>query len=414
VQEANRPPSIEYQPGVIATVKKDFSLIAKEYSRRLDNVERPDPAGEFSKKVKHLAMGLDSTKPEEGEKIIANLYQFIVKNIELVSPQPYLTGFTPRKADDIFSQSRGNSLDKTWLFSQALDLCGIKNHLILLHPDYEGSFQPDATDINQFSDFAVRLEDTKKIIYVNYKYNLLYSLPVEFTGSQALAAGKEDSGLIFIPRASLDSELVLREYTAQMDASGTLHATDKNYYSGSQGTGYRDYFYYKKADLDKRMERRVAAVHSRASLINYTFKNLEFLNKNIETGLEYKIDSYPKRAGDRVLAFQVPDFHYYASEFGRDTREYPLFLGGITNSENIFKISIPKGYKVSYISDSFSISHDGVSLEFDFSVQDNLIIVKEKYRRWKQLFSRDFYFKFKKLAEKRSLSRREWIVLEKE
>lgn len=422
VQENYLPPSVEFMPTIVVSSAKTYGDIAAAFSEAASNLPSPAPSSDLAATVGDLRKS-----SRDKSDFLVRLYEFVAENVETVECDPRILDRRPRPADEIFKRRRGHVLDKTWLMREALALGGVRADLAALRSFSAGRLPEASPDLAQFDDYGLFVrtgsgsqgseeEDTGSIfVFVNDRFATFGVVPSEFRDTKCLLlTGPGKGALIPVPEPGPEADTYRYEGVMTLSKEGNLEAGVTLYFPGIQSAPLRPLQFLRKEELDKRMERQIAPIHSRARLLTYEFSGLSDLTVDVTEKYSYTVEGYPKTAGGSVMAFRVPEFEYSASDFARDTRIYPMFFSSKRRTVQQTVIAIPDGYRVGYLPNGLKRQVRGIYVDIAFEEALGTVTVTETYDRSETRFAREEYQPMKELLEARSRAREEWIILEKE
>jgi len=399
--EDNIPPAFDVFPSFYFSLKYSYSSIADRLAKKFKEKSN------ISKSLLSEFRKIYSSKKTKEQKLIA-VYDFITKQINTAGVSLSLTQYYPMDPQKIFDGRLGSIVDKTFLCYLMLNDIGINSNIVFLHSRSSGKLESRSPAINQFGSIALMLDDGK-MMYLGSSSMRLYSIPTAYQGSKALSL--KDRKIIdtpLLPRVETD------DYDFYIDKKGTLKADVRSTYQGNIQNSLRSYIYYSKKELDQSWQKRVASIHPNASLISYSLKNLKDLSKDVSIEYKYNIKDFPKKAGNKMMAFKIPDFYIFnESHIAKKTRSYPIFYSGKYKNIYNYKISIPNGYRFAYFPENISTNIDGMSFTAEFSDSSDSLNIRIVFQRDHQVFDKKDYSNYRKFVKKITKLQQDWLIIEK-
>ncbi len=321
---------------------------------------RREPDAAVTRKAQEIAAG----EPDSISKIRA-LAGFAQKEIRYVSIQIGVGGFQPHSASSILANRYGDCKDKATLLAALLKSIGIDSHYIIINTD-RGSVTP-GTPVSLY-DFnhvilAVRLPDDvpdtgldSLIRHPRLGRILVFDptmpttplgrLPYYLQDNTGLLVAGSESGLVRLPRASSEGNLLERKGHLVLTSDGTLSGEIIEKRRGSEADSLR-YAIQAATDSERRKYVEIFLSNSFASfsIESYDFKNLENAGADLVVSYRFKAAAYAKQAGTylvvRPRVVGTKAVNLVAND--KKTRRHPIDLGTASLARDEFTIEIPEG-----------------------------------------------------------------------
>ena len=415
------PTTNDLWPRVAIAPKTTWDDLGREYASVVASVS---PGEEIVRTVAELIEGR-SSRWEKAEAI----YTFMIKEIRTI-PVPYsLYSRVPQDINEVFARKYGNDLDKTVLFLAMLRQAEIPANLCLIVPQSHGALMDQVPSLGHFSDCLVRIEGRSGIlrrilrrgtpesecIYTSVLDEKMPfgDLDAGYQHVQGLRIDRKDSRLIRTPLLPADREAALNRADVEIAEDGTFTVEESTRYTGGTAASIRGFKVLREEEVTKRIQAMVAGIHPNAEMITYEMSDLEDLDVPVELTVTYRITDYPLRAGEKLMAFHLPNLEYSAQDVGKQTRVHPLDWSSRTRTTNRYTLRLPEGFTVYHLPDDVSYDIPLLSYTAGFETKDGTIVFTDEYLRRHIEAPAEIYPEFKKGIETRAKLSKEWIVLER-
>jgi hypothetical protein len=408
-EESYMPSDHMIMPRVVLSLSPGFDEITKEYSEKLKEVL--DISDDIKDKVTGLTNGADSIEDK-----VFNIYDYIVKEINLLHVGIGHYSYIPNRSDYTYSKKAGNSLDKTFLLYAFLKAADIDCEFALVKRRNKGDILDENPCIKQFDYPVVIVPLDTNTLYISGldKYLMITDIDGSIQGGKGLVVSKTGGKVIDIPLNHPDKENTFRSFEINLFEDGAINVKERKTIRGNSQASLRMFHYIPEKRLNKYLLESAYRIHPNANLIDYKFENLNDLKKIPEMEMSYSIKDYMISAGGKLLAFKMPSLSYSAYGVGKKERIYPLSFGELTSNNNEYVLRLPDNYKIYYLPEKYSYKSDNFVYEASFEVHDDKILFKDSYRRLSAFAPMEAYFELKECLETRAKLAKEWIVIEKE
>ena len=368
----------------------------------------------WDKTLKKQVKGLLRGKKTKEDKARA-LYEHVVKEIRTI-PVPYhLYSLEPRDITQTYRKKYGNDLDKSLLFLGMLEQAGVRADLCLIRSQESGELV-GIPSLGHFTDCLVRvdLKDRAVCASVTDEKVPFGSLDGEYQNVRGLLVSRKRSRLITTPLLSAKEETEERTVQASISKDGTFVVREETRYQGQSAQELRSLKAMKEEEMEKLFQRSVSAIHPNAEMVSYAVSDLNDLETPASYVLEYRIEDYALRAGESLMAFQLPDLDYSAASVGKATRVHPLDWTTRALERSRYTFAIPEGYKVYHLPASVDYEAPFMSYDAEFEQQDGEIAFSDAFERVVIEAPASAYAQYKQGIETRAQVAKEWIVLARE
>ncbi|MBI3038883.1 DUF3857 and transglutaminase domain-containing protein [bacterium] len=299
VAEPLMPHSADSMPYVQASLFEGWEKIHDWINNYWKNNTTPSP--ELASQTIDLVKGLTT----EEEKI-AKIYHWIQKNIRYIiikSDAATLYGSYP--AHETVQKQFGCCVDKAMVFSAMLNAVGIKNGPLLINAySHEMSKRIPNLHITH-SISRITRANGQKMYLDSTGYDFRY--PSFACGDQGrLCVDPFDRSVDFIPMQNPEDNLYQINSSMTLSLDGTIHVKSEKKYKGEMEAGARASMKaMKPAEREKFLSGRINGYAPSANLLNFSFENLEDIEKPYSYSFQYEITRYPREIAD-LMVFKVP------------------------------------------------------------------------------------------------------------
>ena len=409
IVENSMPVGGDLWPRVAFAPKASWKELGKAYAAVLNKHLKRNKA--LKKQVKALIKG----KKRKADKARA-LYEYMVKEIRTI-PVPYhLYSLEPKDITQTYQKRYGNNLDKSLLFLGMLQQARIPARLCLIVPQNGGALMDKVPSLKHFTDCLVRVELKDEAVYASVLDEKVPfgALNGQVQNVKGLLIDRKRAKLITTPLLTAQQEAEQRTITVTISEDGTFSVYEEGEYTGQSAADLRGVKVMKEEELKKAFQRSVSSIHPNAEMVRYTISDLNDLGTPVKYTLDYRIKDYALRAGETLIAFQIPDLDYTASSVGKATRVHPLDWATRTLERNSYTFETPEGFKVYHLPAPIRYNMPFMTYNAEFEQQDGRIIFSDAFQRMVIQAPASAYPQYKQGIETRARVAKEWIVLERE
>jgi hypothetical protein len=347
-------------PGLRAKTSGSWHDLGLWYWQLANASQTASPA--IQQKVAELTSGISDPLAK-----IRALAEYVQHQIRYAAIEIGIGGFKPHNAADIFAHQYGDCKDKATLLATMLHAIGIESFPLIIHTD-RGVVRPDYPSIHfDHMILAIRLspsinsvslysamEDAQlgKLLLFDptNPYVPLGYLPSYLQATYGLVATGDGGVLIETPLLAPSTNRLLRTAAVSLDASGNLSGEVRELRWGGPAVEEREGFLETApSNRAKVLENFVGNFLNNFALTNASIGNLEKYDESLVLDYKFVVDNYAKTAGNllivrpRILGSKRS--FIFADEHGKP-RKYPIEFDEATRQDDIFDITLPKGYVV--------------------------------------------------------------------
>jgi hypothetical protein len=313
-----------------------------------------------------------------GKEAIDTIASWVANNIRTVALSLGDAGYSPNDASTVLKNSYGDSRDRAVLLAALLKARGFANPNIALLPQVNAKVHENVFSLAQFDKVVVTIIQDGEKLWLSTDDD--YTLPDHLTaydGEKALVVSQGKGELVELPKVEAKSNGMAQHWeialTPDGGISGSLHAILR----GDYERGIRDEIRDEKPKKRKQKMEGVASNIGGGKLLSdtsFSFLNLEDLKNRPEMTLRFVSDSFAFMQGDMMI-FNFPnnplEFAGTAIQTSLDERKEPLVLDAPFAVEYMFKVKIPDGFKVAWVSEPKSVTNDFGEMTVVSSVNGN-------------------------------------------
>ena len=405
--EISKPPAADYQPMILFSEQKSWKQIYKEI-------------GKFfipSKEDMKVARNFIASLRKDGKGTIEDIFEFMA--LEITHTGIGIRDYSPipGSVKQILENKRGSNIDCAWLMTCLLNAFGAEATI---------GFAP----ASWFSRKHLKYHPTLAfmsgpLVYCTYKNKTMVLSPLtstmKMTESAAAWDGRElllvsPKGIQFLELNSLKDNVVIRTLKGSLKADGKLSiASYKILPRGVNQSTYRNI----RSILKEKwaliaQQSMTAGIHPNAQVKDFSYNNVDDLNKDVK--IEYKVDipAYGKTAGDYIL-FKLPGVSYMmASDATTQTRETSdINLGLRGTSRRNYEITMPKGYTLYYAPAEIKVNEGVLVYKAKVWEKDGVLRFTEEDKTLAATFPRELYENYRAFSKAKADFSEEYIILKK-
>lgn len=346
--------------------------------------------------VDSLTKGI--TAPEQKARVI---YQWVQQHIKYVAFENGMEGFVPRDANLVCDRRFGDCKDMSSILTVMLNQAGVKAFYTWIGTrdipyDYSEVHTPIVDNhmicTIQLGNEYVYLDGTDP--------SCVFGIPSgHIQGKQAMLAVDEKTYKILrVPVAGKDksiltdsTQLVITDKGIKGDVSIDM----SGYFSMDMHTALNYVTEKDREDYFKRLFRRGS---NKFRLEKYEFPDLSNKNRLRTTG-KFELQDYAKKvAGEWYINMNLFRF-YEHEEIDFPKRKSPIELDHQFLKKYVTVLTIPEGYKVSYLPPSKSFHNDVWGFDMKYEEKNNQVILTQEFQNGYLLLTPDKFEAWNKVLE---------------
>ena len=407
IAESYMPPTAKYVPSLVVSADAGWDAIEKEFAADLA-ASNDDPTA-IDELAKRLTKGAKT--PEDKAK---KIYKWVVGELRLIDvPAPYYS-FVPKRLSSVLENQFANDLDKAALFYFICKSAGVAVDFGFAS-QHDRAFSADVPALASVPVPVLRIDLDGRYVWaeLSSEYRPMGVLPPAIMGEKAVVFGKDGVEMTSVPLPRSNDEHEEEFIEGEIDKKGNLEATLRIIYSGSRQEKIRGYKQSSEKEIGREMEKRIGEIHPNAEMTGWKLKGIDDLDAPVEMIVEFTVDGYAITAGDKFMAFKIPDLSYSAWGTGKPSRDWPIWFDSPYRGTHDVKIELPKGYDVYYIPNDTLSSADSISYSASFSHKKRSLAFFDDYDRARLSFPPEMYPAYRDYRHVQTATAGAWIVLSK-
>ena len=277
----------------------DWNVLGTTYYKWFTHYGRyPSKTGELAKEVTKGVVA-----PRERAKAI---HDWVKKNLNI--QQHYYLTFVPRQyeitridIDELLEEKNASperAASLMWLMMQAV---GVEATLVLAtHEDRPPAIQ-DLPDLYQFTHPLLALDDGTLIDTTN-RLCPFGMVPWEYEGRKALWIKGESVSWRDMPKSSAADNSRKIEVTGEVGPDGSVKIEAKQTISGQMAYAWRRFYApLKPKEVEDSVRELITTTADKAEVDEFTFNNIDDVDKPLELLVKYHVSSYADLLQDRMV-----------------------------------------------------------------------------------------------------------------
>lgn len=359
VDEPQMPPFPDVAPKVLIATLPDWQSMSRWYY----SLSRPqfDTDTALDHKIQELTAGKTNTD----SKILA-LYYFVASNIRYVETElsGKKGGYTPEKASLTYQKRYGVCRDKAGLLVAMLRHIGVDAYIVLTNP---GERVEKELPVDQFDHAIVAIRRADGSYYyadptAQYCRELL--APVEMDKG-VLVCDSLGEDLAYTPVLPGDHDVSTVTLTDTLAADGSLRGNMVMALRGISELGMRYMLNAMPPEMRKQqLNSFMRALGSSAVMDTYTITDPTDMTVPLGIRLQFHVPNFATVNGNE-LSFSSSggsSMGMGGSAWSLPTRKYPIYFGTTLGSDNTGRMTLPPGYRVKLLPDTFTIAMPRIGL----------------------------------------------------
>ncbi|MFY9691525.1 MAG: DUF3857 domain-containing protein [Candidatus Acidiferrales bacterium] len=351
---------------------------------------------EIQQKVTELTSGVS----DPVQKMRA-LTEYVQRNIRYFAIEIGIGGWQPHPAADVFAHQFGDCKDKATLLSTMLHEIGIESYYMAVD-DRRGVIHPDYPSIHMdHMILAIRLPDAvpdaglyavvndpklgRLLIFdpTNEHVPLGY-LPWYLQFSYGLLMAPDGGHLIALPLLPPATNRLLRtakfDLSPDGDLSGEIHELEWGGPAAQERAEFLEAQPSKRAEV---FDHFLANFLNNFTLTQASLGNLDHDDQNLSLDYKFVSPGYASAAGDllfvrpRVVGDKSTGFLRLFTE--QKPRKYPIQFEEATRQDDLFDITVPKGYIVDGLPKPVQATCDYATYKSETTFADGVLHYKRSF-----------------------------------
>lgn len=372
VPEPSGPAAHDRFPCVFYTITKSWTLAGDYIQARFSPAITPTE--EITAKANQIAGELI------GKPAIDTLASWVANNIRMIDIPLGDAGYIPNDAGTVLKNGYADTRDRAVILASLLRARGFDPSIALL-PPVNANVRESVPSLAQFTRVAVVLPGTdggKIWLWTEDDYTLVDRLP-GYDGEKALIVSPGKGELISTPEIPTDKNGIELNFDLELNASGDISGRMLAIFRGDLERNIRRSF------RDASPKKKKQGVESIASEIgggklqsekSFEFENLDNLSMRPTLSMDFISDNFAFIQDDMMI-FNFPDnpFDFARGEISTslDERKEPLVIRTKQSQNYSYKVKIPQGYKVVWVSETKNISNSFGEMHISSAVSEDIV-----------------------------------------
>jgi hypothetical protein len=412
LEEPLMPGISRMAPRVVCSLEDTWENIARRYHTLLEAKARVAVDDSL---LKDLTAKICGPVPDVEGKVRA-LFGYVAREIELLPISPSEFSHEPIDPVKVFHARQGTMADKAFFYHVLLSIAGIEHSLALVSPFDDGAWRSDVPCLLQGSYLAVEIPGVSGVLSINLPVSQDQSPQVRPTFLQGAAGIRLPSGQPFaIPQVEAEGEGESTRINAGIAENGTLTMEIWSHPRGAMETGYRALKAKRRDELAKMFQQIFHREFPGARLQDFSFTNLEDLNKPVEGYFRLEVPNFALRSGGDLLVIPLPvnKSDYSTANVGAPERRVDLAWSQYYANDQRITLRLPPGYVPYALPEGVISQADGMSYFSAFGFEIDRVTFRDAYRRTIRTLPAGKYVDYRRFIEKMSETADQWIVVKK-
>ena len=325
------------------------------------------------------------------------LAEFVQRQIRYVAIEIGIGGMQPHRAADVFAHQYGDCKDKATLMSAMLHEIGVDSYYVLV--DTERGIVTPSFPSPRFNHaiLAIKIPDdvptTALYAVVNHpqlgkllffdptdEYVPLGYLPSSLQDNYGLVVAPDGGELLAIPLLPPTTNRLLRTGTLNLSEAGNLDGTVRETRWGAPAEARRAELMEVAPNLRAKVfENFLGSTLNNFTLTHASIGNLELYDQTLTLDYSFVSAGYAKAAGNLLIVQpRVVGTKGWNILAGKP-RKYPIEFREATRQDDVFDITLPKGYVVDELPKPVKAECPYGSYQSEVVVSGNVLHYKRTY-----------------------------------
>jgi hypothetical protein len=351
---------------------------------------------ESSPQMQKKVAEITTNAPDRLAKIKA-LAEFVQRQIRYVAIEVGIGGLQPHRAADVFAHQYGDCKDKATLMGAMLHEIGVESYYVLV--DTERGIVAPAFPSTKFNHaiLAIKLPDDVptaglyamvnhpqlgRILFFDptSEYTPLGYLPSSLQDNFGLVVTPSGGELLAMPLLPASTNRLLRTGTMKLSEAGNLDGTILETRWGAPAESRRAELMGIEPKLRAKLfEEFLGATLNNFTLTHASIGNLEQYDQTLTLNYSFVSSGYAKSAGDLLIVqpriVGTKGWNILAGK----PRKYPIEFKEATRQDDLFDITLPKGYVVDELPKPVKAECPYGTYKSEVQVNGNVLHYKRTY-----------------------------------
>lgn len=332
--------------------------------KRIDN-----KSDDFASKVAELTKG----KTTDEEKI-KSIFYWVQDNIRYIAFEYGIMGFKPDECQNVYNNKYGDCKGMANLTKEMLNLAGYDARLTWLGTrDLPYTYDLPSLQVDNHMICTVILNDEKIFLDATEKYSDFKTYAHRIQGKQVMIEDGEGYVIETIPEIDNSKNLEETYHSLKIENENTLVGSGHLNFTGNR----KSRILYMLSNTpsknwDDAVRSYIGNGDKNISLVLNEETNLDSRDKDLKINFNIKIDNHITNIGNELYINPEIDFQFKSFDMPED-RTVPYEFSDKYNIKTTQEISIPEGWKITYMPESVKVDLEDYT--FDLSYSENAGVV---------------------------------------
>lgn len=333
---------------------------------------------EESSAVKSLAEQLTANMSQPKDKAKA-IYKWVQHNVKYVAYEDSLGGFVPRKASVVCQRKFGDCKDMATLLRNLCRAVGLDAHVVWIgtrHIPYTFEQLPAPSVFNHM--IAVVKLDGKWVFMDGTDATANFGVPpYAISGKEALIElGDGKYEIAHIPVTPVSENLMIDSSYIKINDRAINGSASIEYTGYPAGDLIGLMMYKNERDQKDAMNSLASRGSNKYMQDTYDYQIVDSDSKKVLIHTKFSVGDYVSKVGDEYYINMNLNRNYSGSKIDAKDRNVPVEIDYPVTLQNIVELTIPDGYKVTYIPQDISYQKEGLaSCSFNYKSENNKVIL---------------------------------------
>jgi len=419
---SNAPDMRYFQPHVIVYITSYENKNGRQqYLSTIDDLHRwntsflkdlnlsPDPA------LKKIVDSITSDKTSERAKAAA-IYSWVQQHIKYVAFENGVEGFRPRQASEVCAKRYGDCKDMSSILTQMMRMAGIKAYYTWIGTrELPYTYTETPLPIVDNHMISTALIDGEYIFLDGTDNNASFDMPPAFIqGKEALISiNDKEYKVMKVSVADPAKSMIIDSTFISMNDKG-LKGYQNVLYNGYFGKDvYSSLLYRDETETKEYINKRMSKGSNKFILGNYKINKLDPGQNIASISAEFEIPGYSKKVGSEYYINLHLEKIFGNNVINIEERKVPYEVDYNYTIRQYHILTIPEGYKVSYMPKDYSFENELVQINLYYKMDNGKLIAAQEIQNKKLLLDPSDFEEWNKPMKALQPYYKESVVLEK-
>lgn len=324
------------------------------------------------------------------ETKVARIQNWVVRNTRYVGLEFGIHGYMPYRVPLIVQRGFGDCKDKASLLYVMLKEAGVDARIVLVRTRRNGRIQDLPASLAVFDHAIAYVPELDRYIDGTAEYAGSSELPFGDQGVTVLVVGPDSAELRVTPVLAAADNLKEKQSTIELLEDGSAIVQVREEISGTEAARYREMLAAAGRQED-RLERHLRRYDPGTVLEGTPSISVSDLEAPVTLSYQARVPSFALVGGGQLQLTPTSVNNLLASFAPSNDRQHPLELGAPFRYQEVRRIQIPAGFRVSELGEGGRVESEFGLVDLETSQSEGLLEIALEFEiRRDQIASNEY------------------------